>query len=150
MISRIMPSSVAWFERLSYLSLLVGLDATILFYPRVNAYGRATWPDVSDMTVLSLYLLGLEIFVGFYGWLIWLAARRRRNWAVWLIVALTLLGMLLSQPIFMQVLELRDIADALKPCITCTSNIGARFAFRQKSSHMVQPPSWSWIDSQDA
>jgi hypothetical protein len=108
-----MPSSVAWFERLSYLSLILGLDAAILFYPGVNAYARATWPDVSQATILALYLLGLEIFVGFYGALIWLAARRRRSWGVWLIFGLTLLGLLLSPPILMQVLEIRDITDAL-------------------------------------
>jgi hypothetical protein len=70
-IAREPPGRVLWFERLFYLSMALSVIRFVI-----------TWPDhmpvVGFLAVYALLVLQLV--------LIWLAARRRKNWARWVLL----------------------------------------------------------------
>ena len=81
-----MPSNVARFERLMYLSLGIGVLVSALTWTRLVAQagrvGGATF-------VFWVQAITLAIIVCF----IWLVARRRKNWARWLLLIIGVLGL---------------------------------------------------------
>jgi hypothetical protein len=70
-----MPANVRWFERLMYAAFIVGTLA--------SAFVPAMW---------SFMILAISgTWICFLILLVWLAARRRQNWARWLLFALFVL-----------------------------------------------------------
>ena len=79
------PKNVWWFEVLLYASLV--LDALSVAFD-----DRTPRPDMTEemITARTLYALVVLVFV-FY--LIWLAARRRKNWPRWVLSGLFALSL---------------------------------------------------------
>ena len=72
------PKNVLRFEVLLYLSLLIdSLSAALL--DRTSA-------DMSDAAEANVNLIAV-VLVAFFLFLVWLAARHRKNWARWVLVA---------------------------------------------------------------
>ena len=72
------PKNVLRFEVLLYLSLLIdSLSAALL--DRTSA-------DMSDAAEANVNLIAV-VLVAFFLFLVWLAARQRKNWARWVLVA---------------------------------------------------------------
>jgi hypothetical protein len=84
-----MPSNIALFEKLSYASLFVGVLSVALNWPRLIA---------DDGLGLSFTLtLSIATFA-FLGLLVWLAARRKKNEARWVLAIVLVGGILLDFP----------------------------------------------------
>jgi hypothetical protein len=73
-----MPKNVARFERLMYLSLAIGIVAGLLTSFRE--------PTPAPLIEKALAWLPHMVSVAFVATLIWLASRRRKNWARWLLL----------------------------------------------------------------
>lgn len=74
-----MPKSIAWFERLAYLSLVVGALSLALHWSLVQStFGQNSY----------LYPVSAVITLAVQVMLIWLTARRRTNWARWMWIVL--------------------------------------------------------------
>ena len=72
------PKNVLRFEVLLYLSLLIdSLSAALL---------DRTPADMSDAAEANVNLIAV-VLVAFFLFLVWLAARHRKNWARWVLVA---------------------------------------------------------------
>jgi hypothetical protein len=72
------PKNVLRFEVLLYLSLLIdSLSAALL---------DRTPADMSDAAEANVNLIAV-VLVAFFLFLVWLAARNRKNWARWVLVA---------------------------------------------------------------
>ena len=72
------PKNVLRFEVLLYLSLLIdSLSAALL---------DRTPSDMSDTAEANVNLIAV-VLVAFFLFLVWLAARNRKNWARWVLVA---------------------------------------------------------------
>jgi hypothetical protein len=81
-----LPSNVARFEQLMYLSLGVAFIGWALSWNRLVAIAR---PVGGAYFVLFTLLFS----VAFMMFLIWLVARRRKNWARWLLLIIGVLGL---------------------------------------------------------
>jgi len=80
MLGGIMPKSIAWFERLAYLSLVLSVLSQALHWSFVqNAFGQNSY----------LYPVSAAITLAVQVMLIWLTARRRTNWARWMWIVLS-------------------------------------------------------------
>src|SRR5260221_2111642 len=82
-----MPTTVMWFEILSYLGLFLQVIAGALIYPELS--GQLGEGFVYALTAIYI---SMSIF------LIWSAARRRKNWARWFLLVGFGLGLLFSIP----------------------------------------------------
>jgi hypothetical protein len=100
------PSNVAHFEQLMYLSLAIGLINSAL-----------TWNhSVAQAFKLggAYFVLFIQIFVfAFIVMFIWLIARRRKNWARWVLLVLFVLGIPASVRLIGQWLRLEPLVGAL-------------------------------------
>ena len=77
-----MPKSVVLFERLAYLAVVLGIVSAIL-----NWTGQAMPPGALPGLFAGLVVIsGLEVLF------IWLTARKRKNWARWVWVAVIFVG----------------------------------------------------------
>ena len=81
-----MPTNVLRFERLMYLSLIIGIA-----FGLVHLRQRF----IAEHGVIA-YVVGTAIVVGLYTLGIWSAARRRKNFVRWLLLALLILGLLMT------------------------------------------------------
>ena len=87
------PNDVLRFEALLYLSLL--LDALTAAF-----FGIA--PDNATTPTSPAVNLSTALFIAVLVFLVWLAARRRKNWACWTVFALFVLSFLLYVASFSQ------------------------------------------------
>jgi hypothetical protein len=79
-----MPRSVAWFERLMYLGVIIGI-AGLLLHPTAPTKRILAEDGVVGLVASS------TLAVGLYALAIWSIARRRKNWVRWgLLIALVL------------------------------------------------------------
>jgi len=87
-----MPSNVAWFERLMYGALLLSLVSGYLVAQGELA---AAADDIGlGRDVLLGVIVGIVIiFVAIWVMFIWLAARRRKGWARYVLAILFILGL---------------------------------------------------------
>jgi len=113
------PKNVLWFEVLLYLSLT--LDAlSVAFQDRTpNA-------DITEAVILlaSVMAAGMILLMVYF---VWLAARRRKNWPRWVLVAALVLSVVsLAQNIGDSGLEL-DSAIEIVSCALTTA--GLYFSF---------------------
>jgi hypothetical protein len=81
-----MPSNVARFEQLMYLSLGIGVIASTLSWSW-NVAQAAAMGGASFVLFVQVFVLAFMVLM------IWLTARRRKNWARWLLLILALLGL---------------------------------------------------------
>jgi K+ transporter len=77
------PSNVAWFERLWYFSLAIGVVISALSFSRASAQAGPAFGIAILTFVVAVSVL-----------LVWLIARRRKNWARWVLLIGFLLGLL--------------------------------------------------------
>ena len=80
-----LPSNVAKFEELMYLSVTVGVVVSALLWDQNVALAS----QLGVAFVLFVQAFGLAFVV----LLIWLIARRRKNWARWLFLIVGILGL---------------------------------------------------------
>ncbi|MEO8421043.1 MAG: hypothetical protein ABI457_07610 [Hyphomicrobium sp.] len=103
-----MPKNVLLFERLIYGSLFIGLLNIILDGPRqlespeVQAAGGAPFFYGVAFITLAVFVL-----------LVWLIARRGKNWARWLFAVLFLVGLLPAYQNFLKLLEAHLLVASL-------------------------------------
>jgi hypothetical protein len=88
-----LPSNVARFEQLMYLSLGIGLIESALQWSQnvtqANAFGGAGFV----LFVQAFVVVFMVLFI-------WLVARRHKNWARWLLLVIFILGL----PIYVKTL----------------------------------------------
>jgi hypothetical protein len=77
------PESVVWYERLAWAAFAIGL-ASAAAAPATLAKYYAKYP-------FSYPIMIIVVFAGQLLW-IWLVARKRQNWARWISLIVTLLG----------------------------------------------------------
>lgn len=97
-----MPSNVALFERLMYLSLGIGVIVSLLTWNQNVTTAQAVGGAAFVFFVQAFTFAFIVLFI-------WLIARRRNNWARWFLLGISILGlpfslrmlgrMLLSNPI---------------------------------------------------
>ena len=79
------PSNVVWFERLMYLSIALGVINTALNWDRLVAMAKR-FGGVVFIVFVDGFVFGILIL------LIWLVARKAKNWARWVELGLFVLG----------------------------------------------------------
>ena len=103
------PKNVLWFEVLLYLSLTLD-SLSVAFADRTPSDARSEQMIMGDTLVTGGMILLLMYFV-------WLAARRRKNWARWVLAAMLVLSVVsLLRAIGVDGLEL-DSAIEVVSCI---------------------------------
>ena len=132
-----MPSNVARFEQLMYLSLGIGVIVAALRWS----------PNVAQAAALGG--VGLVLFVqafvlAFMVVFIWLVARRHKNWARWLLLILSVLGLpgylrmlvplLRFDPVAGTLSLAQDLAQVVALLLIFTGNARAWFE-KPKGSH---------------
>ena len=84
-----MPRNVVIFERLMYTVIALGVLMALLDSARIAALTGVGAGVVLVGSVLSLAIFGL---------LVWLAARRRKNWARWILLIVAVIGFFMAYP----------------------------------------------------
>lgn len=97
-----MPINVTRFETLAYISIGIGVIVAALEYRRLSTI-------VNPAAVLLIQFLVLLLIV----WLIWLTARRRKNWARWLFLIFFLLGVPFYIPNLSDMMTVNPLAGFL-------------------------------------
>ena len=101
-----MPSNVAWFEQLMYGSLVVGVVLSVLTWTQnvaqARPFGGASFVLLVQVSVLAFMIL-----------FIWLTARRRKNWARWLLLIVFVLGFPLFFPALVKMLRFDPVVGTL-------------------------------------
>ena len=80
------PKNVLWFEVLLYLSL--GLDALSVAFQDRTSSAEMTGSMIAVATLMAASLILLLVYF------VWLAARRRKNWPRWALVAALVLSVI--------------------------------------------------------
>lgn len=78
-----MPKSIILFERLSYLSVFLGVLSMALNMPTITKFSAQSL-GIYPAVILAVF--GVQILF------IWLIARRRKNWARWIWIFVTIAG----------------------------------------------------------
>lgn len=112
-----MPANVAWFERLMYLAVAIGLADSALHWHQDVAVAR---PVGGAAFVIVDQAVSAAILV----WLIWLTARRHRNWARWVLLVLTALGVIFYLLSLHEVMRIAPLTGALG-LVQCAAEIAA-------------------------
>lgn len=110
-----MPANVAWFERLMYLAVAIGLGDSALHWHQDIAVARAVGGA-------AFVIVDQTVSVAILVWLIWLTARRRRNWARWVLLVLTVLGVAFYLISFHRVMEIAPLTGVLG-LVQCAAEI---------------------------
>jgi len=84
-----MPRNIVIFERLMYATIAFGALVAVL-----DAARLAALTGVGAGIAAAGSILGLAIFAG----LVWLAARRRKNWARWVLLVIAIAGFFMAYP----------------------------------------------------
>ena len=121
-----MPKSVALFERIAYLALVLGVLSSAI---NLN----------SSSAVLSIVLGMQMITIAFQILFIWLVARKRKNWARWVWIVLMFAGTIYAIALeFFHPLILNGAAGIIAICLAyLTSVVSACF--------LLTPEAWAWF-----
>lgn len=112
-----LPRNVLWFEVLNYLSLAI--NSLTAAFRDDSALEAAALPPALNLLTAAL----IAAFI----YLVWLAARRRKNWARWvLLVALVLSALSLSQMIGDDGLQPSSLAELMSSLLAAA---GLYFSF---------------------
>ena len=111
------PRNILRFEILLYLSLLI--DALSFLFRDVPA-------DVSDSTLMATNVASACLILLFFA-LVWLAARRHKNWARWmLLIALVLSTVSLAAVVGQEGWQIENLIDLVSSGLTA---LGLFFSF---------------------
>ncbi|HEV7718836.1 MAG TPA: hypothetical protein VGO70_07670 [Arsenicitalea sp.] len=119
-----MPHSVVLFERLAYMALAFEVLAIL-----VDPLNRAEWGLAGSVLVAAIAVLITTLIV-------WLAARRRKNWARWLYLVLGLIGMAST---------LWSFTDVGQSVWVHVLNIAADLSFLAAAYHAWKQESAAWF-----
>ena len=97
-----MPSNVIRFEQLMYLSLGIGIVFSALQFQRLVSQSSVALILTTQAAVLGIMVL-----------FIWLVARRRANWARWVLLVFFLLGLVPFIPYLSQTLQASPLSGSL-------------------------------------
>jgi hypothetical protein len=89
-----MPTRLALFERLYYASLALGLVSSALQFDRLSKMAPVGFVILVQVLTLAVLVL-----------MVWLVARRRKNWARWLMLILFIVGIPLAVPTILKTLQ---------------------------------------------
>jgi cell division protein FtsW (lipid II flippase) len=113
------PNNVLWFEVLLYLSLT--LDALSAAFQDRTPNANVTEQMINIGTMMAIGLILLLVY------LVWLAARHRKNWPRWVLVAALVLSVLTLVPVIGQKgLELDSGIEVISCALTA---MGLYFSF---------------------
>ena len=117
-----MPRSVWWFEKLMWVSLLVGVAKGVLDWDRmvleavrqganahIPAYYLRTQIQAMSHVMVVIAVVALLVLV----LIVWLIARQRKNWARWIFAVLFVLGVPFAFVQLPNVLSANPTAGAL-------------------------------------
>jgi hypothetical protein len=122
------PNNVLRFEVLLYLSLLLDALSAAFFG---SAPDGAAGPDSPTLSLLT------AIFIASLVFLVWLAARRRKNWACWTVFGFFVLSVGLYIESFSQIVfGIRAVVDVVSTILTA---IGFYFAFTPEARRWFRP-----------
>ena len=114
-----LPRNVLWFEALLYMSLT--LDAVSVAFQDRTPTAALTERMIDITTAMSAGLIVLLCY------LVWLAARKRKNWPRWVLAAALALSLVsLVQVISENGLQFDNTIDAISCALTA---LGLYFAF---------------------
>lgn len=114
----IVPRNVLRFEILLYLSLLI--DALSFPFRDVPA-------DIPDSTLMAANVASACLILLFYA-LVWLAARRHKNWARWLLLASLVLSVVsLAAVVGQEGWAIENLIDLVSSALTA---LGLFFSFQ--------------------
>ena len=119
-----MPHSAVLFERFAYLALAFEVGAIL-----IDPLNRAEWGLGGSILVAAIAVLITSLIV-------WLAARRRKNWARWLYLILGLIGMASS---------LWSFTDEGQSVWVHVLNIAADLSFVAAAYHAWKRESAAWF-----
>jgi hypothetical protein len=100
-----MPWNIVWFERLMYASLLLAIVVGF-FVMRREAETPADEESLSPAVLVGIDVALLTAFFVLWVLAIWLAARRRKGWARYVLAALFLVSLFLYVRNFGEIIEL--------------------------------------------
>ena len=100
-----MPWNVVWFERLMYASLLLAIVGGY-FVMRREAEPPADHEGLNPAILLGIDVALLTAFLSLWVLFIWLAARRRKGWARYVLAALFLMSLFLYVQNYGEVINL--------------------------------------------
>jgi len=110
-----MPSNVARFEQLMYLSLAVGVVVSVLQFSHLTTMAGIGFIIFIQVFVLAFFVL-----------FIWLIARRRANWARWTFLAIFLIGLVFYIPNVIVLLQSSLLSGSLN-IVQCLLQIVALY-----------------------
>ncbi len=114
-----LPKNVWWFEVLLYASLTLD-SLSVAFQDRTPTASMTE----QMITMSTLLALGLIVLLCYF---VWLAARRRKNWPRWVLVAALVLSMIsLAQVMVDRGMELDVFVDTVSCVLTA---VGLYFSF---------------------
>ena len=97
-----MPSNVARFEQLMYLTIGIGIINSALQFQSFSRQAGAAFTLFVQAVVFAFAVL-----------LIWLIARRRANWARWVLLVMFLIGVVPFIPILSKTLQTSPLSGVL-------------------------------------
>jgi hypothetical protein len=103
-----MPSNVSTYEKLSYGSLLIGLLIMLFDGQRI-----AAMPEIRNGGGMGMLIAIMLVSFAVIILLVWLSARRRKNWARWLMLLFFIPGAVMSAPQIAQTLQISPVAGVL-------------------------------------
>ena len=121
-----MPQSIVLFERLAYVALAFEVLAIL-----IDPLNRAEWGLAGSVLVAAMAVLITSLIV-------WLAARRWRNWARWLYLVLGVIGMAST---------LWSFTDAGQSVWVHVLNIAADLSFIAAAYHAWRPDGTAWFQA---
>jgi hypothetical protein len=124
-----MPKNVMRFEILAYIAIGIGVIISALEYQRLSAVA-------SPAFVLTIQFFVMLLLV----WLIWLTARRHKNWARWVFLILFLVGLPLYIPNLADMMAHNAIAGVLSAAQMLIEGVSLYFVFSGDAKDWFRKP----------
>jgi len=121
-----MPQSVAWYERLSYAAIVPTAASFPLNWATVEKYLHKS-PVVYPVVIVVVFLIQM--------WWVRFVARRHRNWARWLTLAVSAISMLYAPFDFQERIRLGVVSAIAYYAIGLMFLVAAILLFVPEASH---------------
>jgi hypothetical protein len=106
------------FEVLAYASIGIGIVVSALEYRRLS-----TMMSAAEIGIIQFLVLA------FLAWQVWLASRRRKNWARWVFLIFFLAGIPFYIPLLSDMMSSAPVAGALNALQVFAQGAALYFAF---------------------